>query len=105
MKTEEAIEFVNMVVDGIEKVAIGSTARTMKPIKRDAEKVITLLKQGEADSKELKIVKEELKKVWQMWGKFYKEWGEYPIELHNIAEFMDITKQKYFPKEVKGDGR
>ena len=28
--------------------------------------VISLLQQGEADSKELKVIKEELKKVWQM---------------------------------------
>ena len=44
-------------------------------------------------------------KFEKMWNKFYKEWGEYPIELHNIAEFVDDIKQRHFPKEAKGDGR
>ena len=45
------------------------------------DEVISLLEQGEA--------------YRQMWEKFYKEWGEYPIELHNIAEFMEDIEQKY----------
>ena len=59
--------------------------------------IIDMLYEGKA----LKAENVELKAYKQMWEKFYKEWGEYPIELHNIAEFMGDLEQKYLKKAKK----
>jgi len=64
--------------------------------------VISLLQQGDKDSKELKITKEELKKYRQMWEEFKGKYGNYftvfDIEKIFISGMMEDIKQKYFPK-------
>ena len=57
MTVNEAIEFVNSVVNGIGKIAFWSCEEQMKPIKKDADNVITLLKRGEAMEKILDDIK------------------------------------------------
>ena len=83
METKEAVEFIEIE----KRIICGCATQCLEA--KGFNKVITLLKQGE--------------KYKQMWKEFYKEWGEYPIELHSIDEFMDDIKQKYFPKEAKQD--
>ena len=58
---------------------------------------ISLLQQGEKDSKELVIIKEELKKVWQMWEEFCLNEGDL-VKVVNCIKHR--YEQKYFPKEA-----
>ncbi len=53
-----------------------------------------LLKRGEADSK-------ELKKVWKMWEKLYKELDYHSGDAYykNAKILADRIKQEFFPKE------
>ena len=69
---------------------------------KDIDEVISLLQQGERDSEELKTVKEELKKVWQMWEAFKTINREYFSNFEIRANYiirMKELEQKYFPKE------
>ena len=89
MNTQEAIEFINMVVDGIEKIAFCPTTKIMEPIKKDAKKVVSLLQQGE--------------KYRQMWGELYFKYGEVFLNDYRspeilLEERMEDIEQKYFPK-------
>ena len=102
MKVKEAIEFVK------DEVLFADDNYNEDVIKKRDE-VISLLQQGEADSKKLKIVKEELKEVWQMWGEMKKYMGVNAwvpkcdfSKLKNISKIsnvMNYYEQKYFPKE------
>ena len=70
--------------------------------------IIALLKRGKANSEELKIVKEELEKVWQMWGEnmdvSFRDSKESNM-IHPTRILLDLErlKQKYFPKESEKD--
>jgi hypothetical protein len=71
---------------------------------KNIKKLAKMLQQGEADNKELKIVKEELKKYRQMWEELRE--GKYKlIEFDNegyekgIKDFIDF-EQKYFPEKM-----
>ena len=98
-KTKEAIKFVSKhIADFRERTEDAFDKEGCKKLIMEAKGVITLLQQGEA----LKVENVELRAYKQMWEKFYKEWGEYPIELHNIAEFMGDLEQKYL-KEANPD--
>ena len=69
------------------------------------DNIIALLQQGEADSKELKITKEELKRVWQMWEEFKLNRGDRSAFVlckpskGTIRDDMESLQQKYFPKD------
>ena len=73
-------------------------------MEKNIDLVIQSFKQGEADSKELKIVKEELKKYKAMWEEL-KE-GKYLLVkfddegYHKENHFPSDIEQKYFPKLV-----
>ena len=83
MKIKEAIEFVNWATDVF--YVKDPTKKANIVFLTQAKAVIALLKRGE--------------KFEKMWNRFYKEWGEFPIELHDIAEFMEEIKDRHFPKE------
>ena len=85
METKKAIEFVEFELSRYRNPDLVMDKEDIKN-KSIMEGIISLLQRG--------------KKYKQMWEKFYKEWGEYPIELHNIAEFMGDLEQKYL-KEAK----
>jgi hypothetical protein len=46
------------------------------------------------------ILLQQEEKYRKMWEEVQKRFGEEPIELHNLNEFMDDIKDKYFPKET-----
>jgi len=99
MEVKEAIEELQNVY--------GMPYTTVSLVENETiHKIISLLQQGEADSKELKITKEELKKVWQMWEELYKGYGMCFIRKNDNEGFMsnilykllEDLQQKYFPK-------
>ena len=102
MNTEEAIEFLDKkgILDKVLKMKI-----------KNVKKLAKMLQQGEADSKELKITKEELKKVWQMWEDFKGEYNHcYIKDVENVVvswkEVKDVInnyEQKDFPKNEETD--
>ena len=71
--------------------------KVYQTIGEDLKPIISLLQQGEADNKELKIVKEELKKYRQMWVKLRTD--NY-YHYREMQYFLDELEQEYFPKEV-----
>jgi len=90
MKTKEAIKFLREIRASF-NLLLGRNIIPSDDLRNDIRdilpQVIKLLKRGE--------------KYEAMWREMYKNWGEYPIELHDIAEFMDDIEQKYFPREEK----
>ena len=103
MNTQEAIEFINMVVDGIEKIAFCPTTKIMEPIKKDAKKVVSLLQQGE----KYRQIVEELSRILPKPRYIYKNCNGKAFEYYcnaNAIEVLNSVKQKYFPKEAKSDG-
>ena len=101
MDVKEAVKWVFDVWHEWENVYGCDAEANLKEGKK-MDEVIALLKQGGADGKELKIVKKELKKVWQMWGELEKE-KCLLIDFDDEGYFkgqrkLDDIKQKYFPK-------
>ena len=93
INTKKAIEFLKVY-------------RTYVCLAGNIDDIISLLKQDEANSKELKIVKEELKKVWQMWGECKKDIARasvlnWKVSAERFLLEMRKLEQKYFPKEAK----
>ena len=99
MNMEKAIEFIHWAEDSF---YVGDTTRDENiAFCSQGNEVISLLRQGEVNSKELKIVKEELKKVWQMWEEFkFKRGDTYAIleqpDKGTIRDDMNNFEQKYF---------
>jgi len=105
MEVKGAIEFFS-------NVNWDSTLDKFTPIEitKNLHEIFEQLRQGEADSKELKIVKEELKKVWQMWEELehaltdsedYNEFSWSP----KAREIMKGIEIKHFPEEMKSNGQ
>jgi hypothetical protein len=82
MNTKEAIEF-------LEDIEYKGRNKDTFDLITKIQSIIDLLQQGE--------------KYRQMWEELKKEFGEEPIELHNLNEFMEDLEQKYFPKEASQD--
>lgn len=100
-KVEEAIEKLSNPVHFDKDFGFANDEVLIELDMLEAGDIISLLQQGEADSKELKIVKEELKKVWQMWEKLYKELDYHSGDAHykNAKILADRIKQEFFPKK------
>ena len=94
MDTREAIEYLDKknILDKVLKMKI-----------KNVKKLAKLLQRGEADGKELKIVKEELKKVWQMWNELENKDLTVESDSPYVNDQMYYIKQKYFPKEIKNE--
>ena len=103
MDIKKAVEFVHWATDSF-YVSDTTKEESIKFI-AEGNKVISLLKQGEADNKELKIVKEELKKYRQMLEDIRLECNDTLIEFpkskitYSFNDIFKMFKQKYFPKE------
>jgi len=71
MEVKEAIKLIDKIDDWLinwqDDADSSSLSIDTLYIIDNIPKIKLMLEQGEEDSKELKIVKEELKKVWQMW--------------------------------------
>jgi len=86
METKKAIEFL----EKRDRIFLyGGSTQYMSELNKAIDQIIISSQRGE--------------KYEAMWREMYKNWGEYPIELHDIAEFMDDTEQKYFPKETDNE--
>ena len=62
------------------------------------EEIISLLQKYEEDSKELKITKKELKKVWKMWEEVMRilNLTSHLLSGDDIRKEMEKIEQKYF---------
>lgn len=76
--------------------------------RKSFKEIIALLQQGKVDNKELKIAKEELKKVWQMWEELKTRYGRLGLtdEIRDLPKLdlhvtMNSLRKKYFPKPKK----
>ena len=98
MEVKKAIEFMN---NEIKREIIYSKGILVgakeSPRDKKIDEIISLLQQGE----KYRQMWEELEKYRQMWEELDEFIG---YSDYDILQVMERLKQKYFPKEEKGDG-